>query len=85
MFHCRYDFLAFGSWVLEVGTPHRRLQISLDGKEQLLRCSMGQVKNAASVPVWELQETLPLEPRDEPDLGPRVVELLRKHLGLFGR
>ena len=33
----RYDALSFGSWVVDAGTRHRRVRVTYDGREGLLR------------------------------------------------
>ena len=61
VYRCRYDFLAFGSWLVEGGTSHRRLQIVRDGKQSTLRCSTARLQNAGAVPEWEEQEVVSLD------------------------
>lgn len=80
VYRCRYDFLAFGSWVIEAGTSHRRLQLVRDGKERALRCATARLQNAGAVPEWEEHEVVPLDIVISPaDLDNRVTMLIRKY------
>ena len=84
VYRCRYDFLSFGSWVLEAGTPHRRLQIVLDGTESLLRVSSARVMNVTSPPLWEEQEVVPVDSSDAAGAGRQAAQLLQKHATSLG-
>ena len=86
VYRCRYDFLAFGSWVIEAGTSHRRLQIARDGKEGMLRCSTSSFDNAASVARWVEQEALPLSAdAGASDVMETTDALIRKHAPTIAR
>ena len=61
VYRCRYDFLAFGSWVIEAGTSHHRLQIVRDGQRRTLRYATSRLQNAAAVPDWEEHEQVPID------------------------
>jgi hypothetical protein len=61
VYRCRYDFLAFGSWVIEAGTSHRRLQLVRDGQQRTLRYATARLQNAGAVPEWQEQEVVPLD------------------------
>ena len=61
LYRVSFDYLAFGSWELEAGTPHRRLQILRDGRERTLRYATARVHNEGAFPEWEEHETIPFE------------------------
>jgi hypothetical protein len=48
-----YDYLAFGSWTIVIGTSKRRLRFCWDGKESSLNIEMSQFQNSNSAPSWE--------------------------------
>jgi hypothetical protein len=80
VYRCRYDFLAFGSWVIEAGTSHRRLQLVRDGQQRTLRYSTARLQNAGAVPEWQEQEVVPLDVVSAPaDLDNWVTMLIRKY------
>lgn len=80
VYRCRYDFFAFGSWAIEAGTSHRRLQLVRDGKERVLRCATARLQNAGAVPEWEEHEVVPLDAVTSPaDLDNSVTVLIRKY------
>ena len=60
LYRCRYDFQGFGSWLIEAGTSHRRLQVVQDGKERCVRYQTARLQNAGGVPEWEERESVPL-------------------------
>jgi hypothetical protein len=74
----RYEYLAFGSWMIDVGTRHRRLRLSYDGKEGSLQVSRGMA-GAGTVSAWEDIETSSVH-GVTPDLRDRVLSLVRRHL-----
>ena len=78
VFRCRFDFFAFGSWVIEAGTSHRRLQLVHDGKDGALRCATARLQNAGAVPEWEEHEVVDVV-TDPTDLDNRVTMLIRKY------
>jgi hypothetical protein len=51
-----YDYLAFGSWMIEAGTRHRRVQVTYDGKEGLLRSREAVVPSNNAIREWEDRE-----------------------------
>jgi hypothetical protein len=53
VYRCRYDFVAFGSWVIEAGVSHHRLQIARDGQARSFRFSEARLQNTAAVPDWK--------------------------------
>lgn len=61
LYSCRFDFLAFGSWAIEAGTPHRRLQIVRDGRDGVLRCSTASLQNASAVPIWRQHKVIAID------------------------
>lgn len=80
VYRCRYDFFAFGSWVIEAGTSHRRLQLVRDGQQRTLRYSTARIQNAGAVPEWQEQEVVPLDGVSAPaDLDNCVTMLIRKY------
>ena len=52
----RYDFLAFGSWMVEAGTRHRRVRVTYDGREGLLRFEDAFVHSSKSPIEWRERE-----------------------------
>lgn len=54
----RYDALSFGSWVVDAGTRHRRVRVTYDGREGLLRFENAVVRSSASAIEWREGETL---------------------------
>lgn len=48
----KYDDLTFGSWDLELGTSHKRLKFSYDGKEEQLHISSARLGSQAAQPKW---------------------------------
>ena len=82
LYRCRYDFIAFGSWTIEAGTPHHRLQLARDGKERALRCATARLHNAGAVPEWKELEVVSLDDfTGQADLENRVATIIRKHRG----
>jgi hypothetical protein len=80
VYRCRYDFLAFGSWVVEAGTSHRRLQFVRDGQQRTLRCATAHLQNAGAVPEWQEQEVVPLDVVSAPaDLDNWVTMVIHRY------
>jgi len=50
IFRHQYDYLNFGSWILEIGQPHKRLRFVRDGKERLLFVSMADLSSQGERP-----------------------------------
>ena len=57
----QYNYFAFGSWTLIVGTSHRRLRFEFDGKEDWLEVLESEFQNQGSQPQWKSVDTRQLE------------------------
>jgi len=85
VYRCRYDFLAFGAWMIEAGTPHLRLQITRDGQERTLRCATAHMRNASAVPEWEERQVVPFDLASDADLDDSVKILIREFISATNR
>ena len=74
----RYDFLAFGSWVIEVGNRHRRVQLTHDGKEGVLRLCRAAVTTDGSVSQWQECEQTRVQ-SGSGEIWERAIDLVRRH------
>lgn len=80
VYRCRYDFLAFGSWVIEAGTSHHRLQIVRDGQRRTLRYATARLQNAGVVPEWDEHDVVPFDVITSPaEFDNWVSTLIRKY------
>ena len=52
LYQHEYDALAFGSFVVVLGTDHQRVRFSWDGKESVLAIAMADVQNTSSTCNW---------------------------------
>jgi hypothetical protein len=58
----RYDALAFGSWIVEAGTRHRRIRATYDGRESQLRFEAAVIHSNASAAEWRAGESFIVTP-----------------------
>jgi hypothetical protein len=58
----RYDALSFGSWVVDAGTRHRRVRVTYDGREGLLRVEDAVVNSNSSPTEWRERESQVVTP-----------------------
>lgn len=78
VYRCRYDFMAFGSWVIEAGTSHRRVQVVRDGQGGTFGFSTARLQNAGAVPNWQQREEASLDMPPH-ELDQWVQGLIRKY------
>jgi hypothetical protein len=52
LYEHRYDYQAFGNFVLSVGRAHARVQFAWDGKESVLAVSTAKMHNVGARPTW---------------------------------
>ena len=53
LYEHHYNYLAFGSWSLVIGTAKHRMRFVWDGKESYLSIAFSSFNNQNSLPVWE--------------------------------
>jgi len=53
IYEVSYNYFAFGSWTLVVGSRHRRLRFQYDGKEDQFDVSESTFSDSQSPPQWE--------------------------------
>jgi len=53
LYEHEYNYLAFGSWTIVVGTSKQRMKFSWDGKESSLGIGISSFQNSNSAPCWE--------------------------------
>ena len=54
IYRVNYDYLSFGSWVIECGTRHHRSRLVWDGKEFLISLSQCDVSDSRARREWIL-------------------------------
>jgi hypothetical protein len=54
IYRIAYDFLAFGSWTIELGTRHHRSLLQWDGKESRMSLSQRDVADSRAQQEWKL-------------------------------
>jgi len=69
----RYDALSFGSWVVEAGTRHRRVRVTYDGREGLLRLDDAVVNSNSSPTEWRERESQVVTPTAAWDRAREVI------------
>jgi len=52
IYHHRYDYLAFGSWVIVAGTRKRHVRLTWDGKESRLDAASCVLADSQSTADW---------------------------------
>ena len=77
-----YDLLAFGSWVIVVGTRHRRLRLTWDGKEHYLSIEVASFPSSGTVAVWvDIDDTTLSLPNGHAtiDSASRIAQFVAQH------
>lgn len=77
-----YHALAFGSFVLVVGRPAKRLKFSWDGKEFFLDVFHAEGDASAVMGKWEHRENRRLGPVDPEELFRIMEDMSRKEFGV---
>jgi hypothetical protein len=66
LYEHHYRYLGFGSFTIELGQPHKRLQYKWDGKERFLVCSTATLSGQGENPQWKEFSTLELPADNQP-------------------
>ncbi|MFQ5850878.1 MAG: hypothetical protein ACE5JU_09855 [Candidatus Binatia bacterium] len=77
-----YHALAFGSFVLVVGRPMKRLKFSWDGKEFFLDVFYAEGDSSAVIPKWEHRENKRLGAIDNDELFRMIEDMSRREFSV---